>query len=206
MQINYFTKPVPYMVIDNFLGVKNNNHLLTMIAAVEDKMIDAEIIDHGTRRIDHGFRKNLNLWLDTFDNDTVGMMSVFTEKFFHPDIEQAVSKIPELSHFVGAHSRNYNMILSRYHSSDFYKWHTDGGGHVTWNYFCYQTPKQFAGGDFALSNGLYQQERPETTTIECVNDRLVIFPAMYQHSVTAVAAEDNLNGLDCRHSIQIFFS
>ncbi len=197
---------MPHIVIDNFLGAKNNSRILNMIAAVEDKMIDAEIIDHGVRRIDHGFRKNLNLWLDTFDNDTLGIMAFFTEKFFHADIAQAVAQMPELDHFVGSQSRNYNMVLSRYQSADFYKWHTDGGGHVTWNYFCYQTPRQFVGGDFELSNGLYQEQRTETTVIECVNDRLVIFPAMYQHSVTSVSAVDDLIGLNCRHSIQVFFS
>jgi Rps23 Pro-64 3,4-dihydroxylase Tpa1-like proline 4-hydroxylase len=206
MQINCFSKPVPHIVIDNFLGAKNNSRILNMISAVEDKMIDAEIIDHGVRRIDHGFRKNLNLWLDTFDNDTLGIMAFFTEKFFHADIAQAVAQMPELDHFVGSQSRNYNMVLSRYQTADFYKWHTDGGGHVTWNYFCYQTPKQFVGGDFELSNGLYQEQRTETTVIECVNDRLVIFPAMYQHSVTPVSAVDDLIGLSCRHSIQVFFS
>lgn len=206
MQINYFNKPVPHLVIDNFLGPGRNKHLLDMISMIEHRMIDAEIIDHGVRKTDLGFRKNLNLWLDTFDYDTLGIMSIFTEKFFHPAVEQAVADIPELSHVSGAQSRNHNMVLSRYHATDFYKWHTDGGGHATWNYFCYQTPKQFVGGDFELSNGLYQQERSETTTIECVNDRLVIFPAKYQHCVTPVDADPSLDGLECRHSIQVFFS
>ena len=205
MQITVYSHPVPHIVVDNFLGSKTNQKLLGMIATIQDRLIDAEIIDHGVRRTDSGFRKNLNLWLDTFDNDTLGIMSIFTAGFFNPQIEQAVAHIPELNHISEIQTRTHNMVLSRYSSTDFYKWHTDGGGHVTWNYFCYQTPKQFAGGDFELSNGLYQQDRAETTTIECLNDRLVIFPAKYQHCVTPVTAEDNMLELACRHSIQVFF-
>ena len=206
MQITFYSSPVPHIVVDNFLGTRLNQQILGMIATVEDRMVDAEIIDHGVRRTEHGFRKNLNLWLDTFDNETLGIMSIFTSGFFNSQLKQAVATTPELNHVVDTLSRNYNMVLSRYLSTDFYKWHTDGGGHVTWNYFCYQTPKQFAGGDFELSNGLYQQERSETTKIECLNDRLIIFPAKYQHCVTPVDANDNMSGLQCRHSIQVFFS
>lgn len=206
MNINYLNQPVPHIIIDNFLGSKLNQDILRMIAVVENRMIDAEIIDHGVRRTDHGFRKNLNLWLDTFDNDTIDIMTIFTERFFHPSIEKEVSKYPELNHANGVQSRNHNMVLSRFYNNDFYKWHTDGGGHCTWNYFCYREPRQFTGGDFELSNALYQQERTQTKVIECVNDRLIIFPAKYQHQVIAIDAEQTLEGLDCRHSIQVFFS
>ena len=206
MHINFYSTPVPHLIVDNFLGIKTNQHLLNMIATVEHRMIDAEIVDHGVRRTDLGFRKNLNLWLDTFDDDTLGIMSIFTAEFFNNKIQQAVSNIPELTHFAGPTSRNHNMVLSRYQTNDFYKWHTDGGGHVTWNYFCYQSPKQFVGGSFELSDGLYQQDRSQTATIECINDRLIIFPANYQHCVTPVNTTDDLPGLSCRHSIQVFFS
>lgn len=205
MQVKFYSHPVPHIIVDNFLGTQENQQVLTMIATVEHRMIDAEIIDHGVRRTDSGFRKNLNLWLDTFDNDTLGMMSILTARFFNPQIEQAVAHIPELNHITDVQTRTHNMVLSRYQVTDFYKWHTDGGGHVTWNYFCYQTPKQFSGGDFELSNGLYQQDRTDSTLIECLNDRLVIFPAKYQHCVTPVTATDNMLGLHNRHSIQVFF-
>jgi len=206
MKINYFNSPVPHLVVDGFLGARTNQDLLGMIATVEDRMIDAEIIDHGVRRTDHGFRQNLNLWLDTFDTDTLGIMSIFTEKFFDTRVLEAVNNCPELNHATNTQSRNHNMVLSRFHTHDFYKWHTDGGGHATWNYFCYREPRQFKGGDFELSNALYQEPRSDTKIIECVNDRLIIFPAKYQHQVIPVVSESDLTGLDCRHSIQVFFS
>ena len=45
MQITVYSHPVPHIVVDNFLGSKTNQKLLGMIATIQDRLIDAEIID-----------------------------------------------------------------------------------------------------------------------------------------------------------------
>ncbi|CAB4133269.1 Oxoglutarate/iron-dependent dioxygenase [uncultured Caudovirales phage] len=205
MGLQVFNDPVPYVVIDNFLGTIANKELLGEIHSNEYKLQSAEIINYGVREVDATFRKNLTWWLDDVDDATISVAGKMNRYFFHKDLVDVVGDIPELLHLTGSMSRSHNMVISRYAESDFYKWHVDIGGHVTWNYFFYHTPRKFTGGDFVLSNSLYEEEITQTTTIDCVNDRLVIFPSCYQHCVTPVESK-GLTGVDCRHSLQVFFT
>ena len=205
MSLQIFNDPVPYVVIDNFLGTIANRELLIEIQNNENRLQAAEIINYGVREVDSEFRKNVTWWLDDVDDATLSITSKINRCFFNKNLVIVVEKIPELLHLAGSMSRSHNMVISRYAESDFYKWHVDVGGHVTWNYFCYQTPRKFTGGDFVLSNALYEEERTKTVTVDCVNDRMVIFPSCYQHCVTPVES-NQLTGIDCRHSLQVFFT
>lgn len=68
-------------------------------------------------------------------------------------------------------------FLSYYENSDYYKPHTDTAV-LTYLYWCHKSPKAFEGGNLRLSD--------IDTEIEYKNNRLVIFPSYYLHSVSPV--------------------
>jgi Rps23 Pro-64 3,4-dihydroxylase Tpa1-like proline 4-hydroxylase len=188
MVITDYTSPVRHIVIDNFLGAKTNQHVLGLIQAQLPKIEPGQVqTNSGSIEVADQFKRNGNHWLDPFDSE---IANIVRNNFFKFNI------VEELNH----NKRSHNILLSRYVDGDFYNWHTDLGGVCTWNYFVIPEPKQFTGGDFVLSNALAGTDPVDTKTIEPVNDRLVIFPAQYQHQVTPVV------GAGARYSIQVFFA
>jgi Rps23 Pro-64 3,4-dihydroxylase Tpa1-like proline 4-hydroxylase len=188
MVITEYNSPVRHIVIDEFLGVNTNQHVLNLIQKQLPQLEPGQVqTNNGSIEVADQFKRNGNQWLDPFDSEIV---NIFRNNFFKFDIAE------ELNH----NKRSHNILLSRYIDGDFYNWHTDLGGFCTWNYFAIPEPKQFTGGDFVLSNALEDANPIDTTVIEPVNDRLIIFPAQYRHKVTPIV------GAGTRYSIQVFFA
>ena len=188
MVITEYNSPVRHIVIDDFLGDRTNQHVLDLIQAQLPQIEPGQMqTDTGSIEVADQFKRNGNSWLDPFDSE---IANIFRNNFFKFNVAE------ELNH----NKRGHNILLSRYVDGDFYNWHTDIGGFCTWNYFAIPEPKQFAGGDFVLSNAPADGVPADTKTIESVNDRLVIFPAQYQHRVTPVV------GAGTRYSVQVFFA
>ena len=175
---------IPHMVVDNFLGTAANRRLLALIEQSADVFAPGEISNHGSIAVDVDFKRNKNIWLDLFESEIVHM---FQNRLFNSN---AID--PILDH----KNKSYEVLLSQYLSGDYYGWHTDLGGHVTWSYVC--QPDVVTGGSLELSTALYDQEPAEVLSVKSVNDRLVVFPAQYKHRVTAVES-------GCRYSVQLFF-
>lgn len=172
------------MIIDNFLGTTANQRLLELIEQSANVFTPGEISGHGNTAVNVDFKRNKNIWLDLFDSEIV---HIFQNRLFNFN---AVD--PQLEH----KNKSYAVLLSQYLPGDYYNWHTDLGGSVTWSYICH--PEPVAGGQLVLSTAVYDQAPTEVLPVESVNDRLVIFPAKYQHQVTTVES-------GCRYSIQLFF-
>jgi Rps23 Pro-64 3,4-dihydroxylase Tpa1-like proline 4-hydroxylase len=99
----------------------------------------------------------------------------------------------------------HEVLLSQYVDGDFYEWHTDLGGLVTWNYFAFTEPKQFNGGEFCLSDALIDEKIIKNfKEIDPQNDRLVIFPAKYQHQVKQIQSQWT-EPMANRYTVQVFF-
>jgi Rps23 Pro-64 3,4-dihydroxylase Tpa1-like proline 4-hydroxylase len=187
MVITEYKSPVTHIVVDDFLGARTNQHVLDLIEQQLPQIKPGQVQINSSIEVADQFKRNGNCWLDPFDSE---IANIFRNNFFKFDV------VEELNH----NKRSHNILLSRYVDGDFYNWHTDLGGFCTWNYFAISQPKQFAGGDFVLSNAPADGIPSDTKTIELVNDRLVIFPAQYQHRVTPVV------GAGARYSIQVFFA
>ena len=188
MVITEYNSPVRHIVVDEFLGAKTNQHVLDLIQAQLPQIEPGQAhTDSGSIEVADQFKRNGNSWLDPFDCE---IADILRNNFFKFDVAE------ELDH----NKRSHNILLSRYIDGDFYNWHTDLGGYCTWNYFVIPEPKQFAGGDFVLSNALAKQDPLDVKVIEPVNDRLIIFPAQYQHRVTPIV------GAGTRYSVQVFFA
>ena len=73
--------------------------------------------------------------------------------------------------------RSVNCLVSYYENSDYYKSHADSCNYTTFVWM-HKEPKSFTGGNLVLPNS--------DDTIECINNRLLLIPSFYQHSVTEV--------------------
>ena len=173
------------MVVDNFLGIPANSRVLESIKQLDNLSAGELIVTNGNIAVDLKYKRNSNLWLDLFESNIVHK---FQNRMFTVSVTE-----PELDHS----NKSYTVLLSQYLAGDYYDWHTDVGGHVTWSYVCLPTEK-IQGGQLQLSTALHDQDPQEITAIDAVNDRLVIFPAQYQHRVTTIES-------GCRYSIQLFF-
>lgn len=194
MVIRELYDPVPHIIVDNFLSTRENLEVLEYIEEHLTAFAHGTVTNPtGQQEYNLDYKRNGNIWLDPFDCKVVDL---FRNHMF--DIQ---TDIEELDHT----NKQHEILLSQYVSGDYYNWHTDLGGHCTWNYFAYKEPKGFVGGNFMLSNSLLDNTTPTTyTTIECLNNRLVIFPAKYQHAVSPVEGSF-VDFMNLRYSIQIFF-
>ena len=80
---------------------------------------------------------------------------------------------------MGPVSRSFKIVnddltfISYYQNEDEYDFHTDTALHTALCFF-YKTPKNFVGGDTIFKdNGI---------TVECIHNRLIIFPSFYEHA------------------------
>lgn len=189
--------PVSHIVIDNFLGTTDNQTVLEQINMLVPRMSQSTIFDHGLERVESSVKHNENLWLEAIDDSALQLYSYFNKYFFDSKILSLIENLPELSHINSSTTLFHNTLLSKYKADDFYDWHIDVGGHVTWSYVCCDNFVE--GGEFVLSDAGYKQNRKNEVKIPCRNDTLIIFPAKYQHKVEAIQK-------GCRYSVQIFFS
>jgi len=194
MVIQEFNDPVPHIIIDQFLGQGSNKQILDAIENHLPQFSAGKIQLHGNDEINTNYKRNGNIWLDSFDS---AIVNIFRNHFFSFNI----IKNPELDHT----NKMHEVLLSQYVDGDFYEWHTDLGGAVTWNYFAFAEPKQFNGGEFCLSDALIDEKIIKNVKeIDPQNDRLVIFPAKYQHQVKQIQSQWT-EPMANRYTVQVFF-
>ena len=194
MVIRELYDPVPHIIVDNFLSTKENLQVLEYIEQQLSAFSYGTVTNPaGEQEFNLDYKRNGNIWLDPFECDIVNL--------FRNHMYDIQTDIEELDHT----NKQHEILLSQYVTGDYYNWHTDLGGHCTWNYFAYKEPKGFTGGDFLLSDSTLDQNTPGSyTTIECANNRLVIFPAKYQHAVGQVQGQF-IDFMNLRYSVQFFF-
>lgn len=188
---------IPFIVFQNFLGARDNQAALNCIKNLEHKFTRSTLNKNGVETINLNIKKNKNLWLNQINNYELELTEFLARYIFNKKLLQVLENYTDLLHTDNHTTGQYSILLSKYESGDFYDWHTDLDGFVTWSYVCYNNSVE--GGEFQLSNATADQERQDIETIPCVNDMLIIFPARYQHRVMPIIS-------GCRYSLQLFFN
>ena len=188
--------PIPYLVLKNFLGTRDNQSALACIKRLEPKFTTSTFNENGIEHVNLDIKQNKNLWLNKIDNDDLELTEYLARYLFNRRLLEVLENYPDLLHTNKHSTHPYSTLLSKYDPDDFYDWHTDLDGVVSWSYVCYNDKVE--GGEFLLSDATIDQERKNTTTIPCTNDTLIIFPARYQHKVEKITSGS-------RYSIQLFF-
>jgi hypothetical protein len=97
-----------------------------------------------------------------------------------------------------ASTNNDCTIINYYDHGDYYKEHNDVFIHSCLIFF-YIRPKKFTGGDLVFTDS--------GTTVECLHNRMLLFPSYYLHKVTEIEMkeEDRNKGLG-RYSFAHFYT
>ncbi len=95
-------------------------------------------------------------------------------------------------------TNNDATIVNYYDHGDYYKEHNDVFIHSCLIFF-YIQPKKFTGGDLVFTDS--------GATVECLHNRMILFPSYYLHKVTEIEMneEDRNKGLG-RYSFAHFYT
>ena len=95
-------------------------------------------------------------------------------------------------------TNNDCTIVNYYDHGDYYLEHNDVFMHSCLTFF-YTQPKKFTGGDLVFTQS--------GTTVECLHNRMILFPSHYLHRVTEIEMkeEDRNKGLG-RYSFAHFYT
>ncbi len=153
-------------------------------------------LENGVEAVNSDVKKNKNLWLNKIDDLELELNEYLARYLLNTKLLHVLESYPDLMHVENNATRPYSTLLSKYETGDFYDWHVDVGGFVTWSYVCYN--ETVNGGEFLLGSPDLQSTKNNVISIPCINDSLIIFPARFRHRVNEIKSGS-------RYSLQIFF-
>ncbi len=216
-QIQYFEKPAPHFVIDNFLSTNMVNAFLEYSVKNKEKFKPADIGSSTIQYFDDceacKIQRKLNELVkrknDVFyitdhagKNDSIivdGIQSAIEDSTFRPLMQAAPSMFPIMNN-----CDKIEAILSRHGQCDFYGWHSDNASDallmknriITIIYYFNSQPQKFTGGELILTGKNIQDQK----IIEPKNNRCIIFLSQSTHCVSTVKLESN-DFLDGRFAV-----
>ena len=194
MNIEFYRKnELPIAVIDNFYTENElkliyeelyflNNNLLKMYRPGETGSAEDENGNY--------LKNNIGISLDnTYNDRSISNILTLNRKLFHPDLIEVLCRNHVFFKYLEISTKDRTKV-HYYENGSYYHKHTDGFVITATSWF-YKTPKKFFGGDLLF----------DEIVIECLENRIVIFPSILDHEVSEVKMnfEDNYkkNGRYC---------
>jgi len=218
-EFNFYQKPCPYLVIDNFLPSQLARACLKEAIDLEPHYEDAGIAEFDELPDDceeckkeriflHKARRdNKVVYLDYYfeKNRTKSMIlkSIQLELLNSKEIKDVIKELPNLFPILD-NITSTESILSSYGKCDFYGWHTDRLKNkaqriITLVYYMNTEPQKFKGGQLVLTGDTITAKK----TIEPRHNRAVLFESKRIHSVTDVDLIGDFK--DHRFSVNMWF-
>lgn len=190
----------PYMIVDDFYSPKEENLIWEDLNKF-NRYLDYDNKTDGVARDSNGNRKGKmkRFYLDEkFKNNRQdsNILSLYS-KIAHPKILENYRKTTPMSRLLEITNWD-STFVGYYEDGDYYKTHFDEFMHTALVWF-YNQPKKFNGGDLFF---------PESNqTVECIHNRMIIFPSYYLHGVTEMKMDNsNKNKNFGRYCMTHFFS
>ncbi len=182
-RVNYSDNPFPYVFVDNFY----NEHELKLIWQELDFLCYSDKLEGphetaGSLLEDKSIAKqNRGLFLDeTYYKRSVSNILKVNRKSF--DLFQDLKNSEDICWwFKHGWINSDKTLLSYYENAEYYKPHHDVSTYTFLTWF-FREPKKFKGGNLKFSD--YHID------IECVNNRLIIFPSVIKHEVSEVIMKE----------------
>ena len=175
----------PYIVIDDIYDEKELSLINTELNfIVQPYKYTDDAKEYGAKYDDGVTSKvnNYSIWLDDVYNNRIHSdilrinRKIFDSNIYSLSSSWHMKRFFEIS--------NYDKtLISYYDNGGFYDYHSDQAAYTAITWF-YKEPKKFSGGDLSLR---YENE---SYTIECMNNRTLVFPSMIEHSVSEIIMED----------------
>jgi len=200
LKIQYFSSPIPHIIIENCFSKKINKKIIKESIKLKTKFVDASI---GHNTIDKTMRSNkVCYYHDVYPNEpkirkSSPLLSSLNSLFANGDFRHLLSSSPSpLSEFVM--TNRDEIQVSRYgDNSQKYDWHIDRfenmERHITMVYYFNKEPKKYKGGELLLSSSpLYKHQlvgtNPKIKEITPENNMLVVFPSNVAHCVKSTTS------------------
>lgn len=188
----------PFLVVDDFYNEKELELIWSELEVHRDKLRRGH---GGIAKDETGFdlaslkRFSLDRLYEGHRQDS-DIFSVY-DKVCSEDVKKAYRKTTPSSRTFET-SNNDATIINYYENTDDYKEHSDVFMHSCLIFF-YKEPKKFTGGDLVFTQS--------STVIECLHNRMILFPSYYLHKVTEVKMEEQYinKGLG-RYSMAHFYT
>jgi Rps23 Pro-64 3,4-dihydroxylase Tpa1-like proline 4-hydroxylase len=186
----YQIKNLPVVLLDNFYDNDTYEKIwqeLCFITNDPKKLRTPEELD-STWTLENGkkvFLKNTQgVILDKVYNDrSISNILIENRKLFSKDIIDSLTNLHSFFRYLQISNSDITKV-HYYENLDYYKEHWDHSI-ITAVFWAYKSPKSFEGGNLMFEDGL---------TVDCVNNRMAIFPSILTHEVTPIFIEDHLVG------------
>ena len=174
-------KAFPYMLVDDFYTTEEQDLILEELESYRKENLYSD----GKREDGYGVSPaaNLNrLYLEELypnNRQHSSILKVYKKIVLPEVIENYKKTTPAARQF--EITNNDCSVISYYEDSNNYGEHFDKFMHTVLIWF-YKTPKRFTGGNLRF---------PEINkTVECIHNRMIMFPSYYLHEVDKVKIEN----------------
>jgi len=142
---------------------------------------------------------NSRIYLDRMFNNSFRQVSFILSnyvKLMSEPVLDVYKKMSPPTRNITSVNTDYSMI-SYYDNNEKYDFHKDRATHsALW--WTYKEPKSFNGGDLIFKDGGFD--------IECINNRMIMFPSFYYHASSPVKIVKNKKDKLGKYTISHFFN
>lgn len=186
----YQINNLPVVLLDNFYDEETYEKIWQELCFLNNdhkKLKTPEELDSAWTLVDGKkvfLKSTRGLILDTIYSDrNISNILIENRKIFNKDIINNLIKLHPFFRYLQTSNSDITKV-HYYENLDHYKGHWDQSI-ITAVFWAYKSPKSFDGGDLMFE---------EELTIDCVNNRMAIFPSILTHEVTPIFIEDQLVG------------
>ena len=193
MKVELYDKPYqfPYLVIDDYYDKEELIKIWYELGYLKDKLVSPKESGSAYNKDSKGkieyLKTNTCLWVNNDDS----LIKECNRKTFDimDDIRDQQKNHSTSTWFFKNLKTNFDTTLvSYYENSEYYKAHYDNAlvTVLTWLYF---NPKKFKGGNLTFTD--------YDITIECINNRTIMFPSIIRHEVSPIIMKEE----DCNKGL-----
>lgn len=199
--LNIVTKRIdglPVTTIDNLYSTNECDLIFEELNFLHSKLKSPEDVNGpGTSYRDGiALKHNKGLFLDSCYSDrSISNILQVNRKIFSAEARNLLEKESTFFRYISLSNRDTTKI-HYFSNGDYYSSHNDASLITVISWF-YNSPKSFFGGDLIFEN---------LVSVECLNNRVVVFPSCLYHEVEKVSIPSDLNGRFGRYSISQFLS
>ena len=185
MEIQYHNEKIPYYLVEDFYTEREENLIKQELDFLLPSLKGPEGTMSATKQ-GETLKQNTGIFVDTVYTDrSYSQILTLNRKLFSLLEEQKESLTNKDWFFKNQQTTGDYTLVSYYEQSDYYKSHSDNALYTSLCWF-YREPKSFSGGNLTFTDF--------DISIECKNNRMIVFPSMINHEVSEVRMDEEKVG------------
>lgn len=187
---------MPFFVMDNFFNKEEVDEMLHELDFMRKNFRGPEHTYAAKNDDGEYIKKNMGIMHHEFYHSPhLSPIYRITRQYFDSEILDPMKEKAWFLRYIDPNLNSYDSLqMLYYENTDKYDAHKDAAV-ATYLCWLYREPKSFSGGDLVLEND---------TKIECMNNRVVIFPSIAWHQVTELSMSEGASDGYGRYCISNF--